>query len=312
MPQFRYFAVLVFALALLAAEAARGVEPPAAPAASAAAEELPEPEFSLVLEPEWVLAPMLSEPPDVLFEAPDWESLPPPPPDKIKALEAWEKARNNPKLWEGRVELGVNGSSGNSERLATRYGAKVKRQTPRSTFTADLLYSNSYANGDKNEDKLLAESRTEWKLWQTRWHYFAHSTTDYDQFTAYGVRVAADTGLGYQYIDTGYTQFKGRAGVGFSQEFNSPDERFIPEAVAGVSYEHRLTRRQKLIASCDLFPDIGDVKDFRLRSNASWEIKIDPPARLSLRLSVIDRYDSTPNGKRKNDLDYSTLIVWEF
>ena len=124
--------------------------------------------------------------------------------------------------------------------------------------------------------------------------------------------MSGDTGVGYQYIDTGYTQFKSRIGVGFSQEFNSPDERFTPEAVTGVSFEQRLTRRQKLIASCDLFPDISDMSDFRLRSSASWEIKIDPPARLSLRLGVIDRYDSTPNGKRKNDLDYSTLIVWEF
>jgi putative salt-induced outer membrane protein YdiY len=314
MHPFRTLTVSAFALAavLLAAPAGRCADATAGTETSNAAEGTAEPEFRLVMEPEWVLAPTLSEPPDVLFAPPDFETVPAPPPEKIKALEAWEKAKNNPKLWEGRVEFGLNGSGGNSDRFATRYGAKVKRRTRRSTFTADVLYSTSSANGVWNEDKLLAESRTEWILWETPWHYFAHGTADYDQFTAYDLRVAADTGLGYQYIDTGWTQFKGRAGVGFSREFNSPDEEVIPEAVVGMSFEHRLTARQKLIASGDLFPDMSDVQDFRLRSNASWEIKIDPPARLSLRLGVIDRYDSTPNGKRKNDLDYSTLIVWEF
>jgi hypothetical protein len=80
----------------------------------------------------------------------------------------------------------------------------------------------------------------------------------------------------------------------------------------GASFEHRLTRRQKLIASSDFYPDLGDIQDYRVRSNAAWEVKIDPPARLSLRIGAIDRFDSSPNGKKKNDLDYSTLIVWEF
>lgn len=310
MPEFRtrVLPTLVFCAAMLLAVVGRCADAPA----TKAAEELPEPEFRLLLEPEWVLAPMLSEPPDLLFEAPDLEDVPAPPPDKVKALLALEKAKNNPKLWEGRVELGANGSDGNSQRFATRYGGKLKRQTRRSNFTFDILYSTSFAKSVKNEDKLLIESRTEWKLWETRWQYFAHGTTDYDQFTAYGVRINGDTGLSYQYIDTGLMQFKGRAGLGFSQEINSPDERLIPEGVIGTSIEHRLTPRQKIIGSCDLFPDISDVKDFRMRSSASWEIKIDPPARLSLRLGMIDRYDSTPHGKRRNDIDYSTLIVWEF
>jgi putative salt-induced outer membrane protein YdiY len=170
----------------------------------------------------------------------------------------------------------------------------------------------SYANGNRNEDKFLSESRTEWKLWETPWHYFAHGTTEYDHFTAFNVRVTGDTGLGYQYVDTGWTQFKGRVGVGFSQEIDSPDESFTPEGVVGFSFEHRLSGRQKIIVSADMYPDLSDIEDYRVRSNASWEVKIDPPARLSLRIGAIDRFDSSPNGKRKNDLDYSTLIVWEF
>ncbi|MEX0585195.1 MAG: DUF481 domain-containing protein, partial [Pirellulales bacterium] len=164
----------------------------------------------------------------------------------------------------------------------------------------------------QNENKALVDTRSEWPFGKTPWFAYTHGTTEYDAFTAYDLRVTTDSGFGYQYINTGVTNFKGRAGVGFSQEINSPTEQLTPEATIGFSFEHKLTQRQKLIAAGDVFPDLREPQDFRSRSNASWEIKIDPPARLSLRLGIINRYDSTPNGKRRNDLDYSTVVVWEF
>ena len=45
---------------------------------------------------------------------------------------------------------------------------------------------------------------------------------------------------------------------------------------------------------------------------AGWEIALCKAWGLSLKLSVIDRYDSTPQGARPNDLDYSTLLIWVF
>ena len=32
---------------------------------------------------------------------------------------------------------------------------------------------------------------------------------------------------------------------------------------------------------------------------------------LSFKLSVIDRYDSTPDGRKPNDLDYALLLLWK-
>ena len=31
---------------------------------------------------------------------------------------------------------------------------------------------------------------------------------------------------------------------------------------------------------------------------------------LSIKLNVIDRYDSTPNGARPNDVDYALVLIW--
>jgi hypothetical protein len=49
-----------------------------------------------------------------------------------------------------------------------------------------------------------------------------------------------------------------------------------------------------------------------MNSKADWEVVLDEVAHLSLKFSVIDRYDSTPNGKKPNDLDYSTVLLWAF
>ena len=54
------------------------------------------------------------------------------------------------------------------------------------------------------------------------------------------------------------------------------------------------------------------MNDFRLNTQGSWEMAVAPDWGLSLKLSIIDRYDSTPHGAKPNDLDYSTLVIWGF
>jgi hypothetical protein len=271
--------------------------------------ELMEPEFELILDPQGMVSSQWDDQFEIVPEQPfDWEELPLP--DNAAKIAAG--APKPPRKWEGRIEFGMNGSEGNSDRFATRYGGKVKRTTEANQLTLDLLYSVSYAKGVLNEDKLLSDARSEWPLFGSPWFVYSHGVTEYDRFTAYDVRLTSDSGIGYQYINTGMTQFRSRLGAGFNQEINSPDERFTPEGIIGFTFEHKLSRRQKLIASGDMFHDLRDLQDFRSRSNASWEIKIDPPARLSVRFGIINRYDSTPNGKRRNDLDYSSVVVWEF
>ena len=46
-------------------------------------------------------------------------------------------------------------------------------------------------------------------------------------------------------------------------------------------------------------------------STLNWEVLLDEVANLSLKLSVSDRYDSTPFGRRPNDVDYGLLLLWK-
>ena len=104
---------------------------------------------------------------------------------------------------------------------------------------------------------------------------------------------------------------KGRVGAGASREFGGPNNEWSPEGVFGMDYKRQLTKRQKLTGTFDYYPEVGDFRDYRFVADASWELLVDAEANLSLKFSIRDEYDSTPNGLRPNDLNYAFLLLWK-
>jgi hypothetical protein len=217
-----------------------------------------------------------------------------------------------PKLWEGRVEAGVNGAAGNSDRLNMRFGAHATRKTPADALTLDFIYAKSAQNGEETENKALLSGRNEWLFQGDPRFMYLYSTAEYDAFQAWDVRVTAGLGAGYKWIKNDCTSLATRLGAGFSREIGGPENRFVPELNVGLDFEHKLTERQKITFTTDLFPDLGDLGEFRANTKAAWECLIDPVHNLSLQIGVLDRYDSTPEGARRNDIDYFGLLVWSF
>jgi hypothetical protein len=217
-----------------------------------------------------------------------------------------------PKLWEGRLEAGVNGAAGNTERLNTRFGVHAARKTPADALTLDFIYAKSSQNGEETENKALFSGRNEWLYGDDPRFWYVYTTAEYDAFQAWDVRVTAGLGAGYKWIKNDCTLLATRLGAGFSREIGGPEDRFVPELNLGLDLEHKLSERQKITFSTDLFPDLGDFGEFRANTKAAWECLIDPVHNLSLQIGVLDRYDSTPEGAKRNDIDYFGLLVWKF
>lgn len=216
------------------------------------------------------------------------------------------------KVWHGSFELGLDGTEGNSETFNFRFGAAGKRKLPDQVLSADLDYHKGTRNQIPSAHRMFFEWRQEW-LWQdSPWTYFIHGTTEYDEFRAFDVRVALDTGLGYRLVDTEDTDLVGRMGGGASHEVGVADEVYVPELVFGLDLEHAFSQRQKVTATVDYMPDVTDFGDFRLNTKAGWEALIDEEMNLSLKVGVRNQYDSTPHGAEPNDLDYSIVLLWKF
>jgi len=217
-----------------------------------------------------------------------------------------------PKIWEGSLELGLNGSEGNSTTFNLRGGGKLKRKTEANVITADFDYRKDSSNNVETADKANLDWRWEHLFGTSPWTWFTHGTVDHDGFQAYDLRVAVDTGVGYRLIKTDSTIFTSRLGGGTSREFGGPNDAWIPEAVFGLEFEHKFNKQHKLTASAEYRPDVSDFSSYRLVSKAGWEILLDAEMHLSMKIGVTDRYDSTPEGREPNDLDYAVTLLWDF
>lgn len=227
-----------------------------------------------------------------------------------EAWEFWAPGYWDP--WDGSVELGLSGTEGNTQTFNVRAGLKARHKTEFLVRTLEITSIQKSAAGITTANTALVDGRMELPMPKSRWNYYIHGLAEYDQFKAFDYRVSADTGVGYEFIQTERTTLLGRAGLSASQEIGGPDDDVKPEIAFGGEFKHKLSDTHAISGKVDYFPNVTDFSDFRLNSQAGWEMALSKVWGLSLKLSVIDRYDSTPQGAKPNDLDYSTLLIWVF
>jgi putative salt-induced outer membrane protein YdiY len=215
------------------------------------------------------------------------------------------------KKWEGSFELGLNGTQGNSETFNIQFGAKLKHETDFSKSTLEVDYVDQSSAGVITAKNLITEGRVEFPLADSPWSLYGHFFGEYNEFKSYDFRLTGDAGLSYAFLETDATTLKGRVGGGVTREFGGVDEDTDPEIVFGGEWAHEFSDRQKMSMNVDYYPSVNDFMDARINSKASWEVVVAPDWGLSLKLSVIDRYDSTPGvGSKHNDLNYAFLVLW--
>ncbi len=214
-----------------------------------------------------------------------------------------------PAPWDIGIEFGLNGNEGVNQSMSLRSGGHLRRKTKHWKFDTSLAYNKNSANDVETQNNALLDLRVDRRLKESPWSlYFLHQTL-YDEFQAYDLRVSVNTGVGYRLFDSETIDFVGRFGAGSSREFGGPDEEWAPEALMGLEYEHELTGMQRLSAKVDYYPEWDQFNQYRVVSDVGWEIDLDQPKNLSLKFSVVDRYDSTPNGVQPNELNYSALLI---
>jgi putative salt-induced outer membrane protein YdiY len=217
------------------------------------------------------------------------------------------------KLWDGSFDLGMDGSEGNSETFNLHVGFHAKRKADNNLLTLSLDYNRQTAQTIARTDRLYFDGRLERLIGESRWSVFAHQTVEYDEFQPFDVRDTFDAGVGYRAIKNGSTTLIGRFGAGFSHEYGGPENgMYTPEIVFGLQLEHQISKRQKFIGVAEYAPDVGEFLRYRLRTQAALEVLLDQEKNLSLRMGILERYNSLNSGARPNDLDYAMMLMWKF
>jgi len=214
--------------------------------------------------------------------------------------------------WENHAEFGLDGSSGNAETLAIQTGLEMRRKTDAYTLALDFDYRQASARDTTTEDNGRFNIDYDRLLGDSNWTTFGKFGLEFDEFKAFDLRVNLNGGLGYYWIRNDATNLITRFGAGASREIGAPIDEWVAEAVLGVDADHQLSSRQKIKAKIDYFPTFADFSDFRLVTDVAWESLIDNSENLSIRLSVNNRYDSTPQGALASDWYYSALLLYKF
>lgn len=243
--------------------------------------------------------------------------LPAPPPSDVPVVVPdGSPFAPQPLRWKGGLEFGLSGSQGNSDVFALRLGANADRKSDANLFHLDLLYTLTHQDGITRQNQAILNARDEILFRGSPWSLFSALQVEYDEFRAYDFRVGSYGGVSYRWLKTESTLLKTRLGAGAVREIDTraggPSDRWVPEAVIGGDFNHRVTDRQGFVSSLDVFPNLSQIGQYRVRARAGYEIVLDPEHGMVLRLGVQDRYDSSPGPARRNDVNYFTTLMFRF
>lgn len=220
------------------------------------------------------------------------------------------------KTWKKSIAFGLDGTSGNSDRLTGHLKLTFDRNEKGVKTHLDVLYRNSENNGNQTENRVRANFRNDWLAKEgSKWLWWAKGTYEYDDFKPWQHRVSAHAGFGYDFVKEQDTKLVWRMGFGGTQTYGGTNDDFRPEALlTGVDFTHKLKEGQKLTAGTECFIDVSDTQEYRLNTSVDYEILLDKDTGMILRLGLDHRFDSEPGGPsaKNSDFDYSMSLGWKF
>lgn len=217
-----------------------------------------------------------------------------------------------PTPWDIGIEFGINGTEGVNSSSSLRVGGHIKRKTEDWKLNSSFVYNRNQNNGVETQNNALLDMRVDRLLEDSPWTLYFINQELYDEFQAFDLRVSINAGVGYQLIDQETFNLIGRFGPGTSREFGASDDFWNKELLFGIDYEHKLSPTQRFTAKVDYYPEWENFNLFRVVTDLGWEIDLDTLKNMSLKFSVVDRYDSTPNGAKANEINYSALLIFGF
>jgi putative salt-induced outer membrane protein YdiY len=216
--------------------------------------------------------------------------------------------------WNKQVQLGLTGSSGNSDNMDVLAGVRGNYADETQRWQFDSGYFRASTDGAETKNQAFAMLLRDFLFTGKRYFAFASTRYDYDQFQEWDHRLSLAAGMGYAFIDREKFDLRGRAGIGGTKTFGSPgDDEWVPEAVLRLETEWLPAERQKVTAYTTFHPSLSDGGEFRNLTGVDWSLLISDGLGLSLNLGVQNEYESdVAPGIEKNDLLYRAALLYDF
>jgi putative salt-induced outer membrane protein YdiY len=232
---------------------------------------------------------------------------------------SWPKGEEDPAIvaarpkWKVRLDLGINGQSGNSEILNVNGGLVVKREAPADRITLYLLGRYSRDHGDRTANEIIGGANWEVDL-TDRLFWYLKGELEQDEFENLDLRATVATGLGYFLIREKDVDLKVRGGIGYQHEsFDNGDSDDKAIAELGVDFRLDIAPCLQYVHSTTVYPSLEDIADVRVVMTNAVEIPLVSDKRWKLKLGVKHQYDAQPeSGVDRLDTFYFANIGVDF
>lgn len=215
--------------------------------------------------------------------------------------------------WESTLDVGLSGTSGNSENVSGFVTFASKKANDTDRWAYDATYRYAAEESESSTNKFTTGLVKDWLMPDSKWFIFADGRFDWDQFESWQTRVQAHVGPGYQFIDNDKWNIVGRAGLGAIREFGSDNDNIRPEGLAGVDATWNFAKDQKLVGSSYIYPDFNDLGEFRTVSKIEWSAKMAALNDASLKAGIKHEHESIVDpGDEKNDFWYFAGLSFGF
>ncbi|MFI4917212.1 MAG: YdiY family protein [Phycisphaerales bacterium JB060] len=222
--------------------------------------------------------------------------------------------------WTRSVEVGLSGSSGNSEAFDLRAIFETERETDelRTLFRARYLYGEDDGSVSENEGRARAEN--DWLYPGERYFTFVLGVYEYDEFEDWDTRLQLFAGVGYEFLKErallgggqDRATLTGRVGGGTTREFGGSDDHWQAEALIGLDFVWEINDRNTFAAGTEVFPSLSDLGEVRSVSYASYDVKLAEEADVRLRMGVEHEFDSDSGDAKEHDVNYFLTILATF
>jgi putative salt-induced outer membrane protein YdiY len=221
-----------------------------------------------------------------------------------------EALRNQEPNWDVKLNIGINGETGNSEAFSMYGGIDAVRTAYDNRLYLDMWGRLSERNGEQTSNEIQAGAR--WELDLTdRLFAYVKGRAEHDEIEGIKYRLTGTGGLGYFVFREPDMEWKVRGGLGYEHE-RRDDDSTEDSIIGELGYDFRKEIAPWLLFtnSFTYYPTLERLDDYRMEMDTAGEIPLTNDKDWKLRVGMRNTYDSeTAPGVEKLDTFYYATVV---
>ncbi len=214
--------------------------------------------------------------------------------------------------WDGNANIGFSYTSGNSNNVTMTTGLRATKSRPNDGFTIYVrsLWNSNHAVSATTQNAFWGGFRYDRTI-DKRFFGFVSYDFERDKPKKLKFRSVAGGGLGHRTIKNDRTELEFLGGIAWNRTWQTNVNTNTPEALAGVTFKHKLNDKLRLQNATTFFQNITDITEYRAVFDTT--LSIDVTKKIGFYITLGDRFNSDPFGTaKKNDFLFTTGMRWNF